>query len=411
MGLNPLFQYDALTFTLADNADLDYVAYDYLSVIITSGDGLEIAPRGAASFGLFVNREVIGDGDAQLGVVRLRNRSGAPIVGTLITSSRKIVWGDKISIDSTLPVNMAISNVDRVANDADAEAVKTGSVLAAKSYLVGFNGTAWDRLRAEGNNADADPVKTAGVLATESYGMCFNGTTWDRIRGDATGGIYVQGKVNDGSAHGTHKPVLIGGTDGTNAQTIATDGSGYVKIIVGTGTLAVSGTVTATSSGDYTSVGKAAHDAAISGNPVRQGGRALTASYAAVATGDTADFIATLDGKQVVVPYAIPENHISSMITVVNNADNAIFAAAGAGIKNHLTHLTLQNTNGTAPGLVKVRDGTTDRWQVNLPASMTTPITFHFPTALQVTANTALNILAATTGANILVSAAGYKGT
>jgi hypothetical protein len=263
------------------------------------------------------------------------------------------------------------------------------------------------------NDADAEATKATGLSEAEIYPRVFNGATWDRLKGDATGGLWVQGRIADGAAHGAiggHKPVLIGGTDGTNAQMLATDGNGYLKIIVGTGTLAVSGTVTATASGDYTCIGKAAHDAAIAGNPVRQGGRALTSTMTLVATGDTCDMITTLDGRQVVTPYAIPENHISAMITVTNNADNAIFAAQAAGVKSHITSVTLQNTNATAPGLVKIRDGTTDRWQVNLPASMTAPITFYFPTPIQVTAATALNILAATTGANILVSVTGYKG-
>ena len=55
--------------------------------------------------------------------------------------------------------------------------------------------------------------------------------------------------------------------------------------------------------------GPAAHDAAISGNPVRIAGRALTSDYAAVAAGDVADLITSLLGKQVMLAAALTGNY------------------------------------------------------------------------------------------------------
>jgi hypothetical protein len=192
-------------------------------------------------------------------------------------------------------------------------------------------------------------------------------------------------------------------------STAYTSGTMNVRIEPFTNILANQTIASITGTAAVTAGGAAAHDAAISGNPVRIAGRALTTAYTSVTTGDTADIVTTIRGYQITKENCIPEDHLSAVITVTNNADNAVFAAAAAGLKNCLTSLTLQNTNATAPGVVSIRDGTTVRWSVNLPASMTTPLHFVFPTPPVTTAATALNIIAATTAANILVSATGYR--
>lgn len=156
-------------------------------------------------------------------------------------------------------------------------------------------------------------------------------------------------------------------------------------------------------------VGDAAHDAAIAGNPVRVGGRAVSADYTAVATGDTADLICDLNGKQVVLPYTIPENLVSGVTAAITGtSDTSVIAAAGAGIRNYVTSITVTNSHATVGTVVEIKDGTTVIWR-GYAAPAGGGFTLSFPAPLRGTANTAINAANVTTGSNTYVSAAGYK--
>jgi hypothetical protein len=150
--------------------------------------------------------------------------------------------------------------------------------------------------------------------------------------------------------------------------------------------------------------GQAAHDAAISGNPVRVGARALTANYTGVATGDTADLISTLFGVQITKPYSIPEAEWSFTGALTTTSDVAVQTAAGAGLKRHVTWLQATNTGASAVDVL-LRDGTTTRLQVTIPAGQS--VTFALPTGIPLTANTALNVQLSAVG-TVRFNALGY---
>ena len=65
-----------------------------------------------------------------------------------------------------------------------------------------------------------------------------------------------------------------------------------------------------------------------------------------------------------------------------------IQAAAGAGIKRHLTALQAINTGAAAVDLILL-DGVTERWRLTLPINV--PVSIAFPTEIATTANAALN--------------------
>ena len=143
-------------------------------------------------------------------------------------------------------------------------------------------------------------------------------------------------------------------------------------------------------------------------NPLAMGGRASNANIAAMsATWDLVAQLMTMIGVSIFKPYSLPEADWTNSLTLTTNTDTALQAAWGAGIKKYLTALQLQNTNAVATTLI-VKDGTTAKWTVSLPASMTLPIDFVFPTPIQTTANTALNVACGTTGANVIVNGQGY---
>lgn len=163
--------------------------------------------------------------------------------------------------------------------------------------------------------------------------------------------------------------------------------------------------------GTHTIGGQAAHDAVVSGNPVRIGGRALNANYAAVAAGDAADLVTTLVGALITRPYSIPEGdwQYAGAGAVTTTADVPLKGAGGSGIRNYVTALQLQNTHATVATEVVVKDGSTVIWRGYLPANMTAIVNVPFPTPLRGSMITVMNFAAITTGANIYVNAQGYQ--
>lgn len=161
--------------------------------------------------------------------------------------------------------------------------------------------------------------------------------------------------------------------------------------------------------------GQVAHAAAISGNPVREAGRARTSNYVAVANDQTADYVTTAVGAQVIKPYSIPEadwSYAAASGGIVNTADNALIAAAGAGIRNYLTALSIQNSHATVSTEIVVKDGASTVIWRGYAAAGSNPannIDITFPTPLKSTAATALNVACITTGSAVYVNAQGYQ--
>lgn len=162
--------------------------------------------------------------------------------------------------------------------------------------------------------------------------------------------------------------------------------------------------------------GQAAHDGAIAGSPVRTAGRAITAAYTTVATGDTADYITTLQGVQITKPWQIPElewSYAAANLGIVNTTTAVtIRAAAGAGLRSYITSMQI-NTEalGTATELA-VRDGAagTVIWRCKIPTAGIPFMMVKFDCPLKSTANTLLEVVtltASVTGA-VYVNAQGY---
>lgn len=161
-------------------------------------------------------------------------------------------------------------------------------------------------------------------------------------------------------------------------------------------------------------VGDAAHDAAIAGNPVRVAGRAMSADFAAVATGDTADLLATLLGKLVTIPYALPANTWSYAAPaggLVSQTAVTIKAAAGAGVRNYVTGIQVINSHQTISSELMLLDGAAGTvlhrgWAQAAGGGYA--CTFDPP--LRGTANTLLEIdeVTATGAAGLLVNVQGF---
>lgn len=156
-------------------------------------------------------------------------------------------------------------------------------------------------------------------------------------------------------------------------------------------------------------VGDAAHDAAIAGNPVRVGGRALSADYSAVSSGDAADLICDLNGKQIVMPYALPQNFVAGVTSAMTGtSDTSVIASGGAGIRNYVTAMTVTNSHASVGTVVELKDGSTVIHR-GYAAPNGGGYSVNFPVPLRGTAATAINAANITTGSNTYVSASGFR--
>jgi hypothetical protein len=177
--------------------------------------------------------------------------------------------------------------------------------------------------------------------------------------------------------------------------------------------VAAAHTIATTNAGTFAvQAGQAAHDAAVSGNPVRNAGRARTSDYTSVANDDTADFVTDLSGKQVVLPYAIPENFVSGAITsaMTGTTSTSLVAAPASGRRNYITTIIVSNAHATVGTDVIIQDGSGGTTLMTIPAAAVYGgAVITLPTPLrQPTTATALYCANVTTGASTKVSAVGY---
>jgi hypothetical protein len=93
---------------------------------------------------------------------------------------------------------------------------------------------------------------------------------------------------------------------------------------------------------------------------------------------------------------------------IVNTSDVVAQAAGGAGIRHYIKSLQVKNTHATVATEFVIKDGSTVKWRMNLPALMVTAEAIEFDPPIRCTANTALNIANITTGAAVYANLQGY---
>lgn len=138
--------------------------------------------------------------------------------------------------------------------------------------------------------------------------------------------------------------------------------------------------------------GTAAHDAGVSGNPVRIGGRAMLANGTAVAEDDTVDIACDNQGRVLSTLHVPRDLTTQGNITLTNTTETTVIAAGGAGVFHDLTKIILTNSSSTAVR-VQIRDtntpGGTIRLEVALAANGGAVIDFGAVPMCQTTANNA----------------------
>jgi len=159
--------------------------------------------------------------------------------------------------------------------------------------------------------------------------------------------------------------------------------------------------------------GAIAHDAADTGNPQKIGGRARNAEITAVANNDRVDAVFDLAGKQIVLPYANPENFTSGVTAAMTGTTStSLLPAPAAGLRNYITTLIVSNSHATIGTDIVIQDGSGGTTLAVIPAAaLYGGAAITLPTPLrQPTTATAIFCANVTTGASTRVSAVGYKG-
>jgi hypothetical protein len=260
---------------------------------------------------------------------------GALDTATLVTTTNR------------LPVDVAATVVEDVASTGGETLMLAGAIRSdSANTTAGTNGDytplltdANGRLHVIAAFTASQNIATIGTSITPGGSAAHLGKAVDAVAGATDTGVALLAVRDDALAALT--PV---DGDYTHLRVNA-NGAQWVMLDAG-------GTVNA--------IGPAAHDAAISGNPVRMAGRALTSDYTAVAAGDTADLITTLTGKLVTIPYANPANtwnYAAAAGGLVNTTGVSAKAAAGASIRNYVTKVSIVNSHATISTEVVIRDG------------------------------------------------------
>jgi hypothetical protein len=286
------------------------------------------------------------------------NTTASP--GTVIhneLTGRECFLMDQLRATSTTPnVTTRASRVENIPDDN----------LDLYIWIWNFNGT----------TAPASSTTfTIGFIALEKF---------------ANFPVYIQGNRANGETNAL--PVRTIGNIGANIVQV-----GSTTVVTGgvAGMLAVGGNV--------------AEDTAATSNPLIVGGVARTALPAAtVVAGDAIRATFSTSGQIIVKAFAPGDLDFQVNATVTTNTQTAIRAAQAAGIRQNVTQITYQNTNATATTLT-IQDGSTTLITFSCPANMANPVQLQFPTPLRGTAATALNYIAGTTGANVLLNVTGFN--
>ena len=332
--------------------------------------------------------------------------------------------GGSLTVDGTVTANLAagtnnIGDVDVLSVPAPLSTTGAGTEAAALRVTVANNSTGVLSVDDNGGSLTVDGTVAATQSGTWTVqpGNTANTTAW-KVDGSAVTQP-VSGTVTANPASGTITTVSAV-TAITNALPAGTNNIGDVDVLTlpalpaGNNNIGdvdiVSGTITTVSTVTALTGGGVAHDGADSGNPVKVGGRAVTADITAVAASDRTDQLTDALGYQLVRPYALHENLVQgATAAITGTASTEVIAAGGAGVRNYITSLTVINSHATVSTVVELRDGASTVIHRGYALAAGGGYTITFPTPLRGSTATAVNAFNITTASNVYVSASGYR--
>lgn len=250
-------------------------------------------------------------------------------------------------------------------------------------------------------------VTTAAPSYTTAQTSPISLTTAGAVRTDASATMQpISGTVTANAGSGTFATNVsqVGGN--SVAVNTGTSSTGTQRVVIATDQ--------PTNTNPWTIQGAAAHGASISGNPIRNGLRAISSDITVVTGGQVVDWVSTIDGKGINMPYAIQGSrwkYTGATGGLVTTSGVTAKAAAGAGVRNCVVSGQIINENGSTSSEVEIRDGAsgTAFWRGWAQAGGG-GAAFNFPVPICGTANTLIEIAenTATATNGIIVNLQGY---
>lgn len=319
------------------------------------------------------------------------------------------------------------ANTSLTSIDGKITAVNTGAVVVSSSALP--SGAATSANQSTANTALA-AIQTAAELIDDAVaaedtalgkGVLLqgdDGTDRKNVAVDTDGNVQADvvgalpaGDNNIGNVDVVTLPALPAGTNNIGDVDILTiaagdNNIGNVDIVTMPNVTLAAGTNT------NEVVGDAAHGAAVAGNPVLVGLEGRSTAPTAVDDGDVVRALASLLGKLVILPYAIPAStwsYASANGGVTDTADDEAKAAV-ASTRHYITSVQVINAHDTVGTEVVIKDGSTVLWR-GWAEQTGGGVSAKFDPPLRGTANTAVNVANITTGSQTYFNLQGFSAT
>lgn len=162
------------------------------------------------------------------------------------------------------------------------------------------------------------------------------------------------------------------------------------------------------SSNTVKAAGDVANAATDSGNPVKIGGVGRTTYQTAVTDGQRVDGQFDSEGKQVVMPYAVPALSTSGVTAAMTGTTEVVLVSSGgSNINTYITGVSCFNSHATVGTVINLRNGRTIRYTgyaVAAGGGFVVP----FQTPIAGASNTQWTAENATTGSNTYCNLVGY---
>jgi|GEM_PF-5827310 len=283
----------------------------------------------------------------------------------------------------------------------------TGSGVPANAFYLGAKDGSGNLVGLTVAGANGDGSGTSGPLTVGPY--LFNGTNYDRTReivnGNNTTGIGIAA-VGILAQFDDVSPTSITENQFGNSR-MSANRNLYVTMRDAAGN---EQGLNITTRNSLLAEGPTASGNTLAANPFTIGAKGVNAEQTAVTNGQVVNFVTDLVGKQIVLPYANPENFVSGRASATDTTSTSLIAAPASGLRNYITHITVWNSSATST-YIKIQDGSggTELYDVPAPAGGGASLTL--PTPLrQPTTATALYFAANASANAIVISASGYKG-
>lgn len=299
-----------------------------------------------------------------------------------------LVQGD----DGTDRTNLAVDTDGHAQVDVLSSALPTGAATAAKQPALGTAGTpSADVISVQGvGGGTALPVSAASLPLPTGAATAANQTTAN------TSLATLAGAVN-----GTEMQVDVVG-----ALPAGTNNIGDVDVLTLPNVTLAAGTNT------NEVVGDAAHGAAVAGNPVLVGLEGRSTAPTAVDDGDVVRALASLLGRLVTLPYALPGSTWSYATAnggVTDTADDEVKAAV-AGTRHYVTSVQVINAHDSTATEVVIKDGSMVLWR-GWAEQAGGGVSAKFDPPLRGTANTAINVANITNASQTYFNLQGFSAT